>query len=199
MFCPQCGSTQLDELKFCKSCGVNLVAVRQAVTDPGSVGKFDWEKTWVSEMLRSAEEKKRRKSEIERGLGITPETKRRNEIKGGVITASIGAGLMEAIVMNPRIPPETVVILRSLWVTGLIPLLVGFALIVNGVFVSKKGDGNVTVQNDAATTELGNPAAASFLPPKADTNPLEREIFSVTDETTHHLDESSKVKMPTSR
>ena len=31
MFCPQCGSTQNDELKFCKSCGVNLDAVRQAL------------------------------------------------------------------------------------------------------------------------------------------------------------------------
>jgi len=30
MFCPQCGSTQPVELKFCKSCGVNLETVRRA-------------------------------------------------------------------------------------------------------------------------------------------------------------------------
>jgi uncharacterized membrane protein YvbJ len=30
-FCPQCGSQQRDELKFCKVCGANLQAVRQAV------------------------------------------------------------------------------------------------------------------------------------------------------------------------
>jgi len=32
MFCPQCGIRQSEELKFCKSCGANLYAVRQVVT-----------------------------------------------------------------------------------------------------------------------------------------------------------------------
>ena len=31
MFCPRCGSNQSDDLKFCKVCGANLGAVRQAV------------------------------------------------------------------------------------------------------------------------------------------------------------------------
>ena len=42
MFCPQCGS-QNDALRFCKSCGVNLEAVRQAATVRDPNENFDWE------------------------------------------------------------------------------------------------------------------------------------------------------------
>ena len=89
MYCPQCGSTQSDELRFCKSCGTNLDGVRTALSrETGE--KFDWSKTWLAEMLMSGEESVKRAAEIERLQGKTPEVKRRNEIKGGVITASVG-------------------------------------------------------------------------------------------------------------
>ena len=58
MFCPQCGSTQNDELKFCKSCGVNLDAVRQAAAMRDPSEKFDWSRTWVAEMFLSESERK---------------------------------------------------------------------------------------------------------------------------------------------
>ena len=77
MFCPKCGSNQSYELKFCKSCGTNLFAVRQ-VADTGQTGeKFHWSKTWLAEMLLSGEESVKRAAKIERLQGITPETKRR--------------------------------------------------------------------------------------------------------------------------
>lgn len=209
MFCPQCGSTQLDELKFCKNCGVNLVAVRKAVAEPQSVERFNWNKSWLSEMMQSSDEAIKRAAEIERLQGITPESKRLrnrlNEIKGGVITASVGVGLMivlyvlmEAIVMNPHIPPETAILLRSVWIVGVLPLLVGLALIINGVFISKRLMDPSLYPAEERPKELERPAEASFLPPKAETNPLEREVFSVTDETTRHLDEPVKVKRSTS-
>ena len=69
MFCPQCGSTQAEDLKFCKVCGVNLYAVMQVVAAREPEEKFDWSKTWVQEMFLSAGEKKRRKEEIERQRG----------------------------------------------------------------------------------------------------------------------------------
>jgi hypothetical protein len=195
MFCPQCGSSQSDELKFCKSCGANLHAVRNVMATRETDEKFDWSKTWVAEMLMSGEEKVRRAAEIERLEGKSPEIKRRNEIKAGIITTSVGVGLMitlyvlmEAVVLNPRIPPETAIILRSVWVAGVIPMLVGLSLIVNGVFVSKKGDGPESVRVDAGTKAIGGSETVSFLPPKADTSQLEREVFSVTDDTTRHLD-----------
>ena len=208
MFCPQCGSTQSEELKFCKACGVNLVAVRTAVKDPKSVEKFNWNKSWVSEMMMGSEESVKRAAKLERLQGITPATKRLknrlNEIKGGIITASVGIGLMitlyvlmRAIIQNPAIPPETAILLSSIWVAGVIPLLVGISLIINGVFISKKLVDAKLNTIDERTKELDDKEMASFLPPHVDTNQLEREVFSVTDETTRHLDEPVKVKRST--
>jgi hypothetical protein len=201
MFCPQCGSAQSNELKFCKACGVNMVAVRQAVADPKSVEKFSWDKTWISEMLLSGKESVKRAAEIERLQGITPETKRRAEIKGGVITASVGLGLMitlfmimQGIILGGFVSEAVAQILSRVWIAGVIPVLVGLALIVNGMFVSKKGGSPEIDRTDDRAKEIEGPAAASFLPPKAETNQLEREIFSVTDETTQHLEESLNVK-----
>jgi len=65
-FYPRCGSSQGDELKFCKSCGANLYAVRQVVDTREKGEKFDWSKTWVPEMFMSSEEAERRKVEMER-------------------------------------------------------------------------------------------------------------------------------------
>ena len=198
MFCPQCGSTQNDDLKFCKSCGANLQALRQILSNRDPDDKFDWSKTWVAEMFMSGEEAVKRQAELERLQGITPETKRRNEIKAGVITASIGLGLMillfvlmEAIVAGGKVPPEAVLILKSLWVVGVIPILVGAALIFNGMFVSKKGEQKQVVPPEAVNPELNVPATPEYLPP-ADTNELFPAGFSVTDETTRHLDEPAR-------
>src|SRR5258708_7538386 len=94
MFCPQCGTSQNEELKFCKKCGANLHAVRQVVNTKEGSDKFDWSKTWVADMFLSQTEQKRRAEEMERQAGITPEIKRLKEIKAGVMTGSVGAGVM---------------------------------------------------------------------------------------------------------
>src|SRR5437899_10085366 len=99
MFCPQCGSTQPDELNFCKSCGANLNSVRTALVAGAPGEKFDWNKTWLAEMMLSAEEKVKRAAEIQRLKGKKPEVRRRNEIKAGVITFSTGIGLTIALFM----------------------------------------------------------------------------------------------------
>ena len=52
MFCPQCGSTQSDELKFCKSCGVNLDAVREVAAMRPAGEKFDWSSRGSNSILR---------------------------------------------------------------------------------------------------------------------------------------------------
>jgi hypothetical protein len=144
MFCPQCGISQSEDLKYCKSCGANLKAVRQAVatreTDEKTDGKIDWNKTWVAEMLLSGEEQERRQQE--RQNRINPEVKRYNEIKAGVITSFVGIGLMiflnvfmRGIVLSTDDGKE---ILSRIWVAGVIPFFIGLGLLINGVFVSKK-------------------------------------------------------------
>ena len=193
MFCPQCGSTQSEQLKFCKACGVNLHAVMQVVAAREPEEKFDWNKTWVTEMFLSAGEKKRRKEEVERKRGITPEIKRYNEIKAGVIVSSLGIALgillfvlMGGIIAGGEVSAAEAEILSRLWIAGVIPLFVGLALITNGVVVSRKIV-EAAKRNSLVTHEdsEGDPRS---LP--ADTFGHDAPAFSVTEQPTKHLDGS---------
>lgn len=194
MFCPQCGSNQSDELKFCKACGTHLYVVRTALQNPDAGEKFDWNKTWIAEMLLSSEESVKRTSELERLQGLTPEAKRRNEIKAGVITGSVGVGLMillfvlmRGIILGGGVSDGAAEILARLWVVAVIPIFVGAALIVNGMFVSKKGEVQEVRRTGEKTGELDQSDDPIFLPPAAETSQLSPDVFSVTDETTKHL------------
>jgi hypothetical protein len=188
MFCPKCGSTQPDDLKFCKNCGANLAAVRSAVSKPESAEDFDWSKTWVAEMFMSHHERDRQK-------GMTPEAKRRAEIKAGVITSSAGLGamiflyfLMQGIILSGQNSPGDEQILSRIWIAGVIPFFVGIALIVNGLIVSTMFTRSEKQRQDGEPepVNLGTAPEREFLPP-ADTNELFPAGFSVTDETTRHL------------
>lgn len=201
MFCPKCGSAyQSDELKFCKSCGANLEIVRMAMDTGKAPDKFDWNKTWLAEILLSGEESVRRAKEIERLQGITPEVKRRNEIKAGVITSSVGIGvmillyfLMQGIILSGTIKPGEEQILSRVWIAGIIPLMVGLALIINGAFVSKKVGSLAATAPSNEPKELGTEPEIDFLPP-AKTNLFNTGPFSVTDETTRHLEEPVPIR-----
>ena len=138
-------------------------------------------------MFLSADAHERRKLEMERARGITPEIKRYNEIKAGVITASAGLALMlvlfvlmEGIISGGKIPNDTAEILSRVWIASVIPIFIGIALIINGMFVSKK---IVEAANREAlpvrdlNPQLRAPNTAEFMP-----TPL-----SVTEETTRHL------------
>jgi hypothetical protein len=194
MICPRCASNQGDDIKFCTSCGANLQAVRDVLQPPDPAGKFNWNNTWVAEMFMSGQANELRKREMERRLGITPEIKRYNEIKAGVIVSSVGVAvsifllfLMSAIANQN---PQNGELLRSVWLAGLIPFMVGLALIINGVVVSKK---MVEViereQNKTKSLEEGT-APRGLKPP--DTSEFAPGNFSVTDQTTRHLENAER-------
>lgn len=194
MICPRCSSNQGDDIKFCTSCGANLQAVREALQVPDAAGKFNWNNTWVAEMFMSGQANELRKRELERQLGITPEVKRYNEIKAGVIVSCVGIGasiflyfLMNAIAANE---PGDAEILRAVWLAGVVPFMVGLGLIINGVVVSKK---MVEVmereQNKYKGVEEG-PAPRGLKTP--DTSEFVPANFSVTDQTTRHLESSER-------
>jgi len=193
MFCPRCGSSQSEDLRFCKVCGANLHAVRQVVDTRETEEKFDWNKTWVGEMFLSGQEVVRRKQELERQRGITPEVKRHNEIKAGVIVSSVGIGvaiflnvLMQGIILGGKVSPDEVVILSRIWVVGIIPLIVGLALIMNGVFVSKR-----LAETARRAAEQRSNMSESETDPSSltsrDTTEFIPSSFSVTEGTTKHL------------
>jgi hypothetical protein len=193
MFCPQCGNKQSEELKFCNLCGANLFAVRQVVGSREADEKFDWSRTWVAEMFMSEAERKRRNGELERQRGVTPEIKRYNEIKAGVITSFVGVGVMlflwiigAALAHDGRIPDSDQLLLRSIWVAGVIPFMVGLALVFNGLVVSKK---TVELQKRALGPAPDAPPQGAAQPSlkSADTSEFIPTGFSVTEGTTKHL------------
>ena len=191
MICPRCNSNQTDDVKFCTVCGANLLAVRQALDVREAGEDFDWSKTWLAEMFMSHAEQKRRRAAIEVASGLTPEVKRYNEIKAGVITTSVGIALilflfifMQGLVLNSGVTSDAAVILTRLWAVGLLPFFVGVALIVNGVVVSKK---LVEIANrDKDVKSVGEGVEPQALR-AANTNEFLSTPFSVTDQTTKHL------------
>ena len=189
MTCPRCNSNQSDDVKFCTVCGANLAAVRQALV--GASEDFDWSKTWLAEMFMSHAEHKRRRAAIEVASGLTPEVKRLNEIKAGVITTSVGIALtaflfifMQGLVLNSNVTSDAAVILTRLWAVGLIPFFVGVALIINGVVVSRKLVEIANREKDVKSVGEGVEQQALRA---ANTNEFLSTPFSVTDQTTKHL------------
>jgi hypothetical protein len=183
MFCPGCAIQITDDTKFCKACGANLRGVRESMAGRGE--QFDWSKTWVAEMFLTEEEKQRRR-------GVTPEHKRINEIKAGVITTLAGLGAMiflrfflEAVAYGE--PSNDAEIIRRVWLAGLVPFLVGIGLLINGLFLSKRLGSLQTPPPDS------NP-----LPARPTNQLLEpaRADYSVIEHTTAHLPEKRPAYAP---
>jgi hypothetical protein len=194
MICPRCASNQGDDIKFCTSCGANLQAVREALQAPDAAGKFNWNNTWVADMMMSQHANELRKLEMERQLGITPEVKRYNEIKAGVIVSCVGiaVSIFLFFIMNAiaNQEPRDAELLRSIWVAGLIPFMVGFALIINGVVVSKKMAEVMEREHNKQKSLEEGPAPRGLRSP--DTSEFVPANFSVTDQTTRHLESSER-------
>lgn len=189
MICPRCNSNQTDEIKFCTACGANLEAVREALERP-EAPKLGWNDTWVAEMFMSGKAAQLRKRELERAMGITPEIKRYQEIKAGVIVSCIGIGLsiflywfMQGVAGHVK--PEDAAIILRIWIAGILPFMVGLSLIINGLVVSKR---MVEIQErlakEAKSLEEG-PTPRSLR--AADTSQFIPTGVSVTEGTTRHL------------
>ena len=137
MFCPNCGLETREALKFCKQCGTNLGRVQGVMGKGGagtrSNGPVDWNKVALEDYEDERERKKKK----------TPEEKRFDEIKAGVITSSIGLGLMIFLrflflAIASTLPWQEANVMRGLWWVGWIPFLVGLGIILNGVVIGKK-------------------------------------------------------------
>jgi hypothetical protein len=195
MFCPGCGFQVNDDLKFCRQCGANLHGVREAMTSRSTKEKFDWSKTWWAEMIYP-------KEELERMRGVTPEEKllreekkRLDEIKGGVITSLTGVGIMIFFyfffdVVARQKTGADADLLRRLWMTGIIPFLVGVGLLINGFFVSRR---LVQLKEQLLQAAMSAPQPPAALPAKTTdqlvANAAPSSGASVTEDTTAHLPE----------
>jgi len=191
MFCPQCGSSPADGLNFCNSCGANLKAVRQALTagpQPNDDG-ISLGQTWLATMFLTGPERRAREEELERRRGITLEHKGARNIKNGTVTASVGLALtivvfviMQGIVSSADLNPVAVAILSRVWVAGLIPILVGIGLILNGLG-SKRWLANPALKG----AENGSPDRQAEWQDRQD-RALAGPPDSVTEATTRNLE-----------
>lgn len=192
MFCPQCGSNQSDDIKFCKTCGGNLFAARQALAMRDIPEKFDWSKTWVTEMFLSGGERKKRREQLELQRGITPEIKREKELKAGIITSSVGIGaslflyvIMQGVIGTLNNPGSEVEILSRIWIAGVVPFFIGLGLIAASLLVGR----NRRTKATADPVEGGSTYQSL---PASDTERFARAPFSVTDQTTRQLKDSDQ-------
>src|SRR5262245_10419525 len=185
MFCPGCGIQTTEDAKFCKNCGANLRGVRDAMAS--RTEKTDWSKSWLAGVPTA--------EEIDRIRGNTPEKKRLDEIKGGVVTCFVGIGVtiflyffFDAVARKNVNDAE---IIRTLCLVGIVPFFVGIGIIFNGLFLSKR---NVKQQ------EQPSPAHQDYGPSATEdraktTNQLvivegtSDPEYSVVEDTTAHLPE----------
>jgi zinc-ribbon domain len=197
MYCPSCGTEVSDQTKYCTKCGVNLRRVKGVLGKGGAGVKKgdDWEPFWLEERRARNEARKKK----------TPEVKRLEEIKAGVITSSVGFGLMvflsllfDAVASTIEGPGGN--ILRSLWAVGLIPFMIGLGILVNGLFVSKR---IVELKRQQETKDQQSPLFSA--PNSLDTSPVARLVepsqpqisdFSVTETTTTKLREPVAAPSP---
>lgn len=197
MFCPSCGTETREPLKFCKQCGTNLKRV-QGVMGKGGAGasansSVSWDRVALEEYNEERERKKKK----------TPEEKRFEEIKGGIITSCVGLGLMiffnllfDAIANTVQGPEAN--ILRSLWGIGLVPFLVGIGITFNGLVVSKRLIEMKKQQASIAPQPMSS-AVPSTAPVRQLAEPSQSPIsdYSITESTTTKLREP--VPSPSSR
>lgn len=190
MFCPQCGAQADPGIKYCKQCGQALNRIRGVMSRGGA--SVNWHDAWQEEVLE--EQRKKRKK--------TPEEKRYEEIKGGVITTSVGLGatiflyfLMNAIAANE---PHDAAILRAVWLAGLVPTFIGLGILFNGVVISKrivelKREQELQGPPPQPLFSVSETARVGQLPePQVQTV----SDYSVTEHTTARLGEKTAVNVP---
>jgi hypothetical protein len=92
---------------------------------------------------------------------------------------------MQGLVLNSNVTADAAVILTRLWIAGVIPFIVGLALIGNGLFVSKKIVEIANREKERANNLPGGTEPPALRSP--DTNEFLSTPFSVTEQTTKHL------------
>lgn len=132
MYCPQCGTLSPDDRKYCTTCGLNLMLVSDVILHRSRSAKGGSSWPSLMEMIFGKQREP------------TPEERRLNDIRNGIITMLTGAGitlflyfLMNAVAARPDVRPEDAPIIRAVALCGIIPFMTGIGLLINGLFFWK--------------------------------------------------------------
>lgn len=194
MFCPSCGLEERQLSQFCRGCGTDLRAVRaglerpDAVTNSAATARDEIGRAIAAKIgeLRTSVELKTVAEDvlpqIEKFLE-SPEEKRLRRMRTGVITSSIGLGLMLMFLLMAIFTAKVEMLVPIC--VGLVPFFVGLGIIINGR--------SLTVQKGSASSqETLSQNALDQLPASATTNqrelpPLSNPPVSIIEHTTHRL------------
>ena len=210
MFCPSCGSEEVQATQYCRACGIDLRPVRLSLEQPDSItasavsareeiGRAMADKIRevedVHDLKRVAEDVL---PQIEKFLE-SYEEKRLRRVRAGVITAASGfgtatLGFVMALVLREADIEAAMLILGL----GSAAFAVGLGLVLNGAWFTRPRKGLEDLSSDARAQNLldaghGSPQlrSGSEAPPSfrsQTTSNLGRSSrSSVTEHTTYHL------------
>jgi len=199
MFCPTCGTEERNRSQFCRGCGAELRAVRNAL-QPAEVPDAALSARWeiahaIADKLKKLEEANDFKKVVEDVLPQvekfleSPEERRLRRIRAGVITALSGlAPVFLLIILGAPINEKDISGILAL--AGIAAFMVGLALVINGLLFSLP---KIQI-NDVNRDALNLKSAEQTAIPASSTSRIERiasldpsSRASVIENTTKHL------------
>lgn len=154
MFCPSCGAEDSQGTQFCRNCGAELHSVRTALQRPDAVANATAANAGadareeigraIAEKIRDLKDARglRRIVEdvlpqVERFLE-TPEQKRLRRIREGIITGSVGVGLMLLMLLITIVTQVPQVLIAC--GPGLLVFFIGLGIAISGWLFSRDAD-----------------------------------------------------------
>lgn len=202
MFCPSCGLEEIHSNQFCRACGANLRVVRSSLEKPDNI--TDSAALARSEIGRAIaariNEMKTAKDlnyvtenvlpQIEKFLE-SPEEKKLRQLRDGVVTASVGVGLIPlGVILNMFLGMPGSIVTGA----GLLIFFIGLGIVISGKWLTVPPKSIENKSPEAKRQrELDNSAKDS------DTNDLYLSednappFVSVVENTTRQLVEKQKI------
>jgi hypothetical protein len=196
MFCPNCGSHELHNNKYCRACGTDLRVVRVSLEKPdeitaSAVSARDEIGRAIADKIRDLEKARDLKKvaeevlpEIEKFLE-SPQERRLRGIRKGVVTSAAGLGATVFFLVWGLREWDMFYLMGI----GITAFLIGVGLILNALLFTvpkQQGPQFYDIQQRSLRAEVLGP-----IPSKREIRNAEPpgEPPSVTEQTTHHLAE----------
>jgi hypothetical protein len=200
MFCPSCGTEERHRSQFCRVCGTDLRVVRTGLERPDAITESAV--TAREEIGRAIATKIR---DVQSGQDLkhignyvlpqlsgfleSPEEKRLKLIRAGIILTSVGAAASLLFVVLRLFVDLSAAINGGLFLalsaSGLVPLLLGLGLVINGLYFTLPQKKSITPAEDESNQkEVRTPSS----PRKELTTAQPLAVpSSVTEHTTYNL------------